>query len=120
MFTILCMLLVIVGAVNWFSVGVFNFNIINWIFTARYYVGARVIYGLVGVAGLWLVGYLIYNKFNSRRIHTIENGIKENMQEKTHKTSTTVVEAGSIEVPSIEEQALNTENAENDNFENYD
>ncbi|MDE5549717.1 MAG: DUF378 domain-containing protein [Clostridia bacterium] len=70
--TIIALILVTVGALNWLSVGIFNFNVINWIFTPSAYVGARIIYALVGVAGVWLIAYLIYNKFSPKRIHAME------------------------------------------------
>lgn len=73
MITVIALVLVIIGAFNWFSVGVFNFNFINWIFAGNAYLGARILYGIVGVAGLMLLIYLIYNKFNGRRINAPES-----------------------------------------------
>ena len=73
MITVIAMILMILGAFNWFSVGVFDFNFINWIFTSNAYIGARILYGIVGVAGLWLVFYLSYNKFSGRRINAPES-----------------------------------------------
>lgn len=116
MFTIFCMLLVIIGAINWFSVGVFDFNIINWIFTEPYYLGARIVYGIVGVAGLWLIVYLIYNKFSSRRLNTIENGIRKNIR--MNDNTARNIEAGNIEVPSSEEN--HDENHTDSDFEEFD
>ncbi len=69
MFTIISMILVIIGAINWFAVGVFDYNIIDAIFTAEAYIGARIVYGLVGVAAVWLLIYLIVNKFSPSRIN---------------------------------------------------
>lgn len=59
MITIIALILVILGSLNWFAVGAFNFNIINWIFGANAYLGARIVYCIVGVAGMWLIYYLI-------------------------------------------------------------
>ena len=73
MITIIALILVTLGALNWLAVGIFNFNVINWIFTPSAYVGARVIYALVGIAGVWLIAYLIYNKFSPKRIHAVED-----------------------------------------------
>lgn len=73
MITVLALILVIIGVFNWFSVGVFDFNFINWIFTPAGYIGARIVYGIVGIAGLWLLIYLIFNKFNGRRINAPES-----------------------------------------------
>ncbi len=69
MFTIIAMILVIIGSINWFAVGLFDFNIVNWIFTSEAYLGAQIVYGLVGLAGLWLLIYLIVNKFSPSRIN---------------------------------------------------
>jgi hypothetical protein len=73
MITIIALILVTVGALNWLSVGIFNFNVINWMFTPSAYVGARIVYALVGIAGVWLIAYLIYNKFSPKRIHAVED-----------------------------------------------
>ncbi len=73
MITIIALILVTIGALNWMAVGIFDFNVINWIFTPSAYVGARVIYALVGIAGVWLIAYLIYNKFSPKRIHAVED-----------------------------------------------
>ena len=74
MITVLALILMIVGALNRMSVGIFDFNFINWIFTPQAYIGARVLYAIVGLAGIWTVVYLIYNKFSPRRINAIEKG----------------------------------------------
>lgn len=58
MITVIAMILMIIGAFNWFSVGVFDFNFVDWIFTSNAYIGARILYGIIGVAALWLVFYL--------------------------------------------------------------
>ena len=33
MITVISLILIIVGAINWLSVGIFDFNIVNWIFS---------------------------------------------------------------------------------------
>ena len=66
MITVIALILVIIGSINWLSVGIFDFNIVNWMFSSTSYVGARVIYGIVGVAGLWALFYLIYNRFSAK------------------------------------------------------
>ena len=73
MITIIALILVAIGAINWLAVGIFDFNIVNWIFTPSAYVGARVVYAIVGIAGIWLLAYLIYNRFSPKRIHAIED-----------------------------------------------
>ena len=63
--TIIAYCLVIVGALVWFMVGLFNFNLVSAIFGAGAMV-SRIIYSLVGLAGLWLIFYwVIYNPFRA-------------------------------------------------------
>ena len=63
--TIIAFVLAIVGAIVWGLVGIFDYNVVAAIFGAG--AGAiisRVIYTLVGVAGLWLILYwAIYKPF---------------------------------------------------------
>ncbi len=56
--TIISFVLVIVGALVWLSVGIFNFNPVAWLLgIGTGEIIARVVYSLVGVAALWLIFY---------------------------------------------------------------
>ena len=48
--------LIIVGALNWLLVGLFKFNLVDSIFGELSFL-TRLIYGLVGLAGLWAVSF---------------------------------------------------------------
>ncbi len=65
--TVIAYSLVIIGALVWLLVGLFDFNLVAFIFGAG--PGAlisRVIYTLVGIAGLWLIFYwVVYDPFRS-------------------------------------------------------
>lgn len=63
--TIIAFILVIVGAIVWGLVGIFNFNLVSMIFgTGSEAVVSRIIYSLVGISGLWLIFYsLVYRPF---------------------------------------------------------
>lgn len=52
---ILCYILTIVGALNWGLVGIFDFNLVGWIFGGYRSVGAIIIYILVALSALWLI-----------------------------------------------------------------
>lgn len=54
----IALILTIIGAINWGSVGIFNFNIVDWIFGGPGNVVSRVIYTIVGLAGIWCVSLL--------------------------------------------------------------
>ncbi len=47
--------LVIIGAVNWGSIGLFDFDIVAWIFGGQGMIASRIIYTLVAISGLWLI-----------------------------------------------------------------
>lgn len=50
--------LAIVGALNWGSVGLFGFDAVAFLFGGQMGVVSRVIYTLVGLAGLWCITML--------------------------------------------------------------
>jgi len=55
----LALILVIIGAINWLLVGLFQFDLVAAICGGQTAVLARIIYSLVGVAGLWSIGTLV-------------------------------------------------------------
>ncbi|MHB0998656.1 MAG: DUF378 domain-containing protein [Armatimonadota bacterium] len=52
--TIIALILVIIGALNWGLVGLFNFNLVSAIFGEKSAI-SKIIYILVGLSGLYLL-----------------------------------------------------------------
>ncbi|HIQ70487.1 MAG TPA: DUF378 domain-containing protein [Candidatus Avoscillospira stercorigallinarum] len=52
------LILVIIGAINWGLVGLAKFDLVAWIFGGQTAVVSRIIYALVGLAGLWCITLL--------------------------------------------------------------
>lgn len=52
----IALILVIIGALNWGMVGFFNINVVGLIFKGSPGI-ARVIYAIVGLAGLWCFSF---------------------------------------------------------------
>ena len=50
--------LVIIGALNWGAVGLFRFDCVAAIFGGQAAVISRVIYTVIGLAGLWCISLL--------------------------------------------------------------
>lgn len=50
--------LVIIGALNWLLVGLFEFNLVDAIFGSLSIL-TRIIYIIVGIAGLWSIAFYI-------------------------------------------------------------
>ena len=48
----IALVLIIIGAINWGLIGIFKFNLVEMIFGDMTMI-ARIIYTLVGIAGLW-------------------------------------------------------------------
>ena len=51
----LALFLVIIGAVNWGSIGLFDFDIVAWIFGGQGELLSRIVYTIVALSGLWLI-----------------------------------------------------------------
>ena len=56
----ICLVLAIIGAVNWGLVGLFDFNLVTTIFEAGSMM-VKVIYTLVGISGLVSIGILFHH-----------------------------------------------------------
>ena len=50
--------LVIIGALNWGSIGLFKFDLVAWIFGGQGAILSRIVYTLVALAGVWCVSLL--------------------------------------------------------------
>ena len=61
---ITALILIIIGAINWGCIGIFNFDIIGAIFGGQASVISRVIFTVVGLAGLWAITFLFRDKNN--------------------------------------------------------
>ncbi len=59
---ILALILAIVGALNWGLVGLFQFDLVAAIFGGSASVVSRIVYVLVGLAGIW--GITLISKVN--------------------------------------------------------
>jgi len=52
------LLLVILGAINWGLVALFQFDLVAYLFGGSAAVVSRILYGIVGLAGLWCISLL--------------------------------------------------------------
>lgn len=50
--------LAIIGCINWGLVGIFKFDLVSWIFGGQTAGLSRVIYTIVGLAGIWCISLL--------------------------------------------------------------
>lgn len=54
----IALILSIIGALNWGSIGLFQFDIVAWLFGGQDNIVSRIIYALVGLAGIWCISLL--------------------------------------------------------------
>ena len=54
----LALILSIIGSLNWGLVGIFQFDLVAWLFGGQGSVVSRIIYAVVGLAGLWCISLL--------------------------------------------------------------
>ena len=54
----IALILSIIGSINWGLVGIFKFDLVSWLFGGQDAVFSRIIYTLVGLAGLWCISLL--------------------------------------------------------------
>lgn len=52
------LILIVIGAINWGSIGLFQFDIVAWIFGGQDAIVSRIIYTVVALAGIWCISLL--------------------------------------------------------------
>lgn len=58
----IALILVIVGALNWGGIGIFQFDTVAWLFGGQSAILSRVIYTLVALAGVWAISLLFHDR----------------------------------------------------------
>ena len=54
----IALVLAIIGALNWGSIGLFGFDVVAFLCGGQMAMVSRIIYTLVGLAGLWCISLL--------------------------------------------------------------
>lgn len=54
----IALILSIIGSLNWGLVGLFQFDLVAWLFGGQDALLSRIVYALVGLAGLWCITLL--------------------------------------------------------------
>ena len=54
----IALILTIIGALNWGSIGLFKFDIVAWIGGGQEAIISRIIYTVVALAGIWCISLL--------------------------------------------------------------
>ena len=57
MLDIIALILLIIGGINWGSIGILQFDLVAWIFGGQDALLSRVVYTLVGLSALWCISF---------------------------------------------------------------
>ena len=53
------LILLIIGGINWGSIGIFQFDLVAWICGGQTSILSRIVYTLVGLCAIWCISLLI-------------------------------------------------------------
>ena len=62
----ICLILSILGSINWGRVGIFQFDLVAWLFGGQDAMVSRIIYSVIALAGIWCISLLFRD---NGRIH---------------------------------------------------
>ena len=55
---VISLILIIIGGLNWLSVGVFEYDVVSEIFGGADEIGSRIVYTVIGIAALYSLALL--------------------------------------------------------------
>ena len=62
MFDKICLILSIIGCLNWGLVGLFEFDLVAWAFGGSTSIISRIIYTVIALASIWCISLLFRDK----------------------------------------------------------
>ena len=60
------LVLIIIGAINWGLVGLFQFDLVTWMFGSPAAILSRVVYTLIALSGIWAISLLFRDSETER------------------------------------------------------
>lgn len=64
----IALIIAIIGALNWGSIGLFGFDLVAWICGGQGALLSRIIYTVVALAGIWLISLVFRARENIESI----------------------------------------------------
>lgn len=58
MLDVIALILMVIGGINWGLIGIFQFDLVAWLFGGQGAVLSLIIYTLVGIAAVWCISLL--------------------------------------------------------------
>lgn len=57
----IALILTIIGGINWGLIGIFQFDLVAWIFGSQSSIIARIIYTVIALAAIWCISLLFHD-----------------------------------------------------------
>ena len=54
----IALIITVIGALNWGSIGLFRFDIVAWLFGGQDALISRIVYTVVALAGIWCISLI--------------------------------------------------------------
>lgn len=54
----IALIILVIGGINWGSIGLFQFDLVGWIFGGQSAVLSRIIYTLVALSAIWCISLM--------------------------------------------------------------
>ena len=58
----IALILTVIGALNWGSIGIFNFDLVAWLCGGSMSLLSRIVYTVVALAGIWCITLLFRDR----------------------------------------------------------
>ena len=62
----IALILTIIGGINWGLIGIFQFDLVAWIFGGQNAIISRIIYTLVALAAVWCISLLFSTRVDDK------------------------------------------------------
>ena len=62
----IALILTIIGGINWGLIGIFQFDLVAWIFGGQSAIISRIIYTLVALAAVWCISLLFSTRVDEK------------------------------------------------------
>jgi len=111
MLSLISFVLVLVGCLNWFSIGILQYDFVAGIFGSQSNIFSRIIYTLVGIASIIVAFNLIKNK--GKFIISFKKKNEEEFENYEKSNNTSSKKLASIKAESAKDNSLNTTKSDN-------
>ena len=64
----IALILSIIGGINWGLIGIFQFDLVAWIFGGQSAIISRIIYTLVALAAIWCISLLFSTRVDDAKV----------------------------------------------------